>query len=198
MDQQQTIIFIGSQGSGKGTQAQRLRELMEKEGGGTPTFLFSMGEEFRKFAKEEGVTEGMVREYLERGELLPTFLPIWMWTRLFIQNVKGNEHIIFDGSPRTQFEAEILESAFSFFDRRSVTVLRLNVSREEIVKRLMSRGREDDTEEVIETRIAWYEENVGAALDFFAGLPRYRFVDINGEQTADAVFDEIVTKLKSV
>lgn len=190
-----TIIFIGSQGSGKGTQARRLKEYMEKEGHDTQTFLFSMGEGFRAFAKNEGLTQRLVGERLSRGEMLPVFLPIWLWTRLFIENVRGQEHIIFDGSPRTGFEAEVLDTAFEFYDRKQVTVLRLDVSRGEIMRRLTSRGREDDTEEAIQERLSWYEDHINPALEFFKSNPRYEVVSINGEQDADGVFEEILAKL---
>jgi len=193
-----TIILIGSQGSGKGTQSRRLKEYLEKEGAGTPVFLFSMGERFREFIKEDGLTQGLVREYLDRGSILPVFLPVWLWTSLFIRYSKGNEYIIFDGSPRTLFEAEILESAFEFYGRENIIVFSLSLSREEAVRRLMSRNREDDTEEAIRERLSWFDKNTIPALSFFQENPRYHLFPINGEQDADGVFNEITSKLKNL
>jgi len=122
-----TIILIGSQGSGKGTQARKLQEYIEQKEVETPAFLFSMGEGFRRFAKSDGYTEERVRGFLSKGKILPLFLPVWLWTRMFIENVQGREHLIFDGSPRTPGEAEVLESAFEFYGRKSVVVLKLEV-----------------------------------------------------------------------
>ncbi|MDZ7726667.1 MAG: nucleoside monophosphate kinase [Candidatus Campbellbacteria bacterium] len=191
---QHTIIFIGSQGSGKGTQAQRLTEYLEVEYPEVPVFLFGTGEGFRNFAKEEGYTNKIVADYLSRGEILPVFLPIWLWTKMCIENLKGNEHIVFEGSPRTKLEAQVMESAFDFYARDSVTVIKLEVSKEEVVRRLLERGRSDDTREAIEERLSWYEENVNPALEFFAENSRYDLVSIDGEKTPDEVFESILEK----
>lgn len=192
-----TIIFIGSQGSGKGTQARKLREYMEQEEG-APAFLFSMGESFRQFAKTSGYTEDRVRDFLSKGKILPLFLPVWSWTRMFIENVQGREHVIFDGSPRTSDEAEVLESAFAFYDRERVVVLKLEVSEEEIMERLMQRGRADDTREALEERVSLFEKNSLPILNFFASNPRYVIVPINGERDVESVFWEIKTALKKI
>lgn len=193
-----TIIFIGSQGSGKGTQARKLREYMEQEEAEMPTFLFSMGEGFREFAGGDGYTQKYVQDFLSKGRILPLFLPVWLWTRMFIEKVQGKEHLIFDGSPRTPGEAEVLESAFQFYRRESVTVLKLEVSREEIIERLMLRGRADDTRDALEERVSWFEKNSSPILDFFASNPRYTTVSINGEQDAESVFLEIKTALEKI
>ncbi|MEX0933232.1 MAG: nucleoside monophosphate kinase [Candidatus Paceibacterota bacterium] len=193
-----TIILIGSQGSGKGTQARNVQEYMNQEGLGLPTFLFSMGESFRQFAKGDGFTEDRVQDFLSKGTILPLFLPVWSWTRMFIENIHGEEHLIFDGSPRTLDEARVLESAFAFYGRESVIVLKLEVSRKEILERLMLRGREDDTEEALEQRVSLFEENSLPILTFFASNPRYRVVSINGEQDAQSVFLEIKTAIEKI
>src|SRR5690606_5478149 len=115
-------------------------------------------------------------------------------TRLFIENVRGRENIIFDGSPRTRFEAEVLESAFEVYGREKVTVLKLEESKPEIMRRLQSRGREDDTEEAIRERVLWYEEHINPALEFFEENPRYEVIKIDGEQDPEGVFEEILVK----
>jgi adenylate kinase len=193
-----TIIFIGCQGSGKGTQALRLREYMEKENSLTPTFLFGMGEKFREVTETDGYTENRINDFLQAGKILPVFLPVWLWTRMFVENVRGEEHLIFDGSPRTRQEAELLESAFAFYDREKVAVLKLEISHEETMQRLMKRGRSDDTPEAIQKRISLFDTNNASILKFFTENPRYEILSINGEQNADDVFEEIIASLQSV
>jgi prolyl-tRNA synthetase len=98
----------------------------------------------------------------------------------------------------TAEEAEALESAFTFYGRDSVTVLKLEVSREEIIERLMLRGRADDTRSALEERVSGFEKNNRPVLDFFASNPRYTVVSINGEQDAEGVFEEIKATLEKV
>ncbi|MEX0909698.1 MAG: nucleoside monophosphate kinase [Candidatus Paceibacterota bacterium] len=197
MESLKTIIFIGCQGSGKGTQAQRLREYMEKKDVGTLTFLFSMGGKFREVALGDGYTESRIDTLLKAGKILPVFLPVWLWTRMFINHVQGKEHIIFDGSPRTHEEAEALESAFNFYSREKVLVLNLEVSRGEIIERLIKRGRSDDTKDAIEERVSWFEKNTVPVLNFFSKNSRYSILSINGEQDPDKVFEDIINFISS-
>jgi adenylate kinase len=198
MSSLKTIIFIGCQGSGKGTQAERVREHLEKEDLGTPALLFGMGKKFREITEVGGYTENRIRDFLQAGKILPVFLPVWLWTRMLIENVRGNEHLIFDGSPRTRKEAELLESALEFYERENVIVLNITISHEETIQRLMKRGRSDDTEEAIEKRISLFDSNIAPVLSFFSENPRYNILTINGEQKPDEVFDEIITSLQGV
>ena len=192
---QRTIIFIGSQGSGKGTQARLLKEYFEIKSPAVPAFLFGTGAGFREFAGKDGVTNKLVSERLAPGEILPVFLPIWLWTKMCIENLKGNEHIIFDGSPRTELEAEVLESAFVFYGRRAVDVVVLNIPKATALERVLSRGRADDTESAISARLNWFEENIRPVLGFFEENPRYNLISIDGTQTPDAVQAAIKTSL---
>jgi adenylate kinase len=197
MTSQKTIIFIGCQGSGKGTQAHRLKEYLEAEDSAMPTFLFGIGEKFREITETDGYTENRIKDFLQTGKILPVFLPVSLWSGMFAENVRGNEHILFDGSPRTRQEAEVLDSAFDFYSREKVAVVNLEISHEETIQRLMKRGRADDTKEAIEERVSLFDSNIAPVLDFFFENSRYKILAINGEQTPDEVFEEIIISLQS-
>lgn len=191
-----TIIFLGSQGSGKGTQAQLLTEKLKGRTDGESVFNFESGAHFRALQSGTGYTAELVRKKLEKGEILPDFFPIWMWTDAFMKNLDHGEHIILDGFPRTVTQAEVLNETFKFYERDHVYVIDLEISRAEAEKRLVARGREDDTPEGIQKRLAWYETQVKPVIEFYRDHDEIcKFIQINGEQTVEEVHRDIVKAL---
>ncbi|MEK7593653.1 MAG: nucleoside monophosphate kinase [Patescibacteria group bacterium] len=196
----QTFIFIGRSGCGKGTQAERLKKyITEHDSEKREIFYFETGGGVRKFIGGSNFSSSLAKKINESGERQPSFLAIWLWVGGLIDNVKGGEHIILDGSPRTLLEAEVLTTAFNFYSRGEVNVVYMNVSREWSEERLSERGRADDATLAKRTkRSKWFDTDVMPAILYFKKTPFYKFHDINGEQTIDKVHEEIVNKLKSL
>jgi adenylate kinase family enzyme len=65
----------------------------------------------------------------------------------------------------------------------------------ECKKRLLARGRADDTPEDINSRLAWYETDVAPSVDFYRNNPNYNFCDVNGDQSVEDVFEDIKKQL---
>ena len=128
---------------------------------------------------------------MKTGKLLPPFLPVWIWSREFVERYTGNEALILDGLCRVPSEAPILDSAMKFYGRAKPYVIYINTSREWSFARLRGRGRADDTDEYIASRLDWFEWNVIPAMSFFHDNPGYTFVEINGEQTIEQVHADI-------
>lgn len=192
----QTVIFIGRSGCGKGMQSGLLRKLFEEKSQGTPLVYIETGEHFRAHMKDSGYTWDLARQVNEHGGRQPDFLAVWIWSNLLLEKIRGGEHIIFDGAPRSLTEAQLLTTAFPFYGREKPTVVFLDVSREWSEERLGGRGRADDKKsEVIARRLAWYDKDVVPAVEFFRNDPMYNFLQINGEQTPEAVFADIVKGL---
>lgn len=193
---QHTFIFIGASGSGKGTQVKLLMEEIRKRDSGTPIFYLQTGQLFREFVKGESYAARMARDEVERGELLPTFVAMWMWSDVFIKQLTGGEHLIIDGSPRTTDEVHHLDIALKFFRRARPSVIYLNVSPEWSRKRMLERaeeeGRKDDTAEGIERRLRWFEQNVIPAVNLYRRDRDYDFYEIDGERTIPEVHNEIM------
>ena len=187
-----TIIFHGRSGCGKSTQAQMLKSFLETDDNERKILLIQTGDQFRELAKSDTYTGRLVKKTLDEGGLFTEFLPIWIWTGILVNNLNGNEDLLFDGLVRRLVEAHVLDGAFSFYKREQPTLLFLNVSREWSFKRLKERGRHDDTDEDIQKRLEWYEDEVVQALNFFRNNPGYRFLEINGEQPAEAVHQNIL------
>lgn len=188
----QTIIFIGRSGAGKGMQSEHLKRYLAEHTPETPVLYIETGDYFRKYIKEEGDTWARARKIIEKGTRQPDFLAVWMWGTAFIENFKGNEHVVFDGAPRALPEAKILDTALPFYDRTNPAVVFLNVSQEWAEERLRGRGRADDIKpEVVARRFAFYEKDVVPVVEHYRTNPGYRFLDINGEQTPEEVFNDI-------
>jgi len=193
----ETFIFIGRSGCGKGTQAELLKKYIEEnDTSGRKIFYMEIGERFREFIKGNSFASGLSEEINKKGELQPEFLAVWIWANEFVNGLKGNEHLIIDGTPRKPREAKVFDSAMRFFNRENPNVIFVNVSREWAFDKLLKRGREDDEKTgEINKRLDWYENDVAPTVEFFKNSSDYKFHDINGEQSIENVHNEIIKKV---
>src|SRR5579859_3973552 len=114
----QTVIFYGKSGSGKSTQSQLLISYLKEKDPKHNVVYIEPGSSFRNFAKsQDNFTSRLVKETMDGGGLLPEFLPVWVWTSYFINNLKGDEHLILDGLARHSDEVPILYRAIKFYKR---------------------------------------------------------------------------------
>jgi adenylate kinase family enzyme len=194
--QPQTIIFFGSSGSGKGTQAQLLMEYLQKNDSSREVLYIETGRRFREFIKEKNYTSTLTAEVLNEGGVVPEFMPIWIWTEYLIRHFSGSEHMVLDGLSRQPHEASILDSAIKFYKREHPIVMEIKVGRDWAIDKLLSRKRGDDTAESITTRLNWYYDKTAQAVEFFKQNPYYSFHTINGEQDVQAVHEEIIKALE--
>ena len=192
----QTIIFIGMQGAGKGTQAHLLEEYLKTTAGERSVFRFETGAGFRKLMEGNSYTAQLVKEGMKEGKLQPEFLSVWLWTNGFVEQFTGEEHIMIDGFPRSLFEAQMLHTALNFYKRLPATVIFLDINDIIAYERLLERGRHDDKPEVIKTRLQWYRERVTPIIDFYDWRDDYRLIRVHGERSIEEVHKEILEKLK--
>jgi adenylate kinase len=192
----QNFIFIGRSGCGKGTQVDLLLEHLEQIDP-APVFHMESGKKLRDFIKREGnYTSSIARRIYDEGGLQPEFLAVWWWSNSFVEEFKPEMHIVLDGAPRKLHEANLVTSALKFYDRKNVHVIFLDISREEAVKRLRSRGRFDDKEEEdINARLDWYETDVLPVINYFRESPDYIFHEINGEQSVEKIHEDIKSEI---
>lgn len=193
--QQHTVIFMGPQGSGKGTQVELLRSFFQ-DTSDTPIFHFATGDGFRSLMKDNNHTSKIVAERMHQGVLQPLFLTIWMWGGAFVQSLSGNEHMLIDGYPRTLLEAEVLESALDFYKKEKVIVIHLQVSDVESIKRMHSRSREDDHDEAIVKRLEQYHTLTKPILEYYKNHDRYHVIDIQGEKSIQDIHQDIQSYFK--
>jgi adenylate kinase len=190
----QTFIFFGKSGSGKGTQAKLLADYLKRTKGNEILYI-ETGESFREFVEGDSYIAKLTKDVLANGGLLPVFMPVWLWTDIFIKKYNGTQDLILDGLCRRPTEAPVLDSALKFFGQNNPIVVYINVSNEWSFSRMKDRGRKDDTQEYIKSRLEWFEWNVVPAMSYFHEHPDYTFLEINGEQTVEEVHNELISRL---
>lgn len=190
----QTFLFFGKSGSGKGTQAKLLIEYLEKADPETQVEYIETGARLREFSKEVGLTANLTKSVMSKGGLLPSFIPIWIWTDFFVRRMDGSEHLVLDGLSRRLYEAPILDDALKFYKREKPFVVIINVSDDWASEHLLKRGRGDDTKLDIKARLDWYHGNVDPVVDYFKKNPYYTVLEVNGEQSIEDVHAEIIKK----
>ncbi len=192
-----TIVFIGPQGSGKGTQIEMLDKKLVALDPERRVVDIQTGRRFRALAaKQEGYTEKEVFKTLDSGTLQPLFLSVVLWGDAFHQHADDDCHILMDGFPRSVHEAHVLESALTFYKRANdLIIVNLNTPEEVVRKRMEERARPDDTPDSIEARLCWYREETMPVVEYYKGRAGTKVLDINGTGTIEEVHAEILEGL---
>ena len=154
------IVLLGPPGSGKGTQATRLAEKL-----GVPHI--STGELFRHNINAATPLGLEAKKYLDAGDLVPADLT----NALVDDRLNGDDvaqGFILDGFPRTVEQAGALDHMLERRGLKLDAVLELRVHEDELVARLQSRGRADDTEDVIRNRFRVYRDETAPLLDYYS------------------------------
>lgn len=190
----QTFIFTGRSGCGKGTQVALLMDYLQKHDSRS-IYHLETGAGFREFIKTPSFSAKLSNEVYLKSDRQPDFLAIWMWSHMLIESLKENQHLMIDGTPRSVTESMALKTAFTFYQRQMPKVIHLEVSRGWSEKHLLSRGRSDDVTAEIKKRLDWYDKDVVPAIDFFRNDPMIEVIEINGEQSIEKVFSDLIDKL---
>jgi adenylate kinase family enzyme len=186
------IMFQGISGCGKGTQVAKLKTFLD-ENTNTSTYIMEAGNGFRSFLLDKSYLAECASEITKGGGFQPTFLSVWNWTNTIINGLKKGENIIFDGTPRQKDEPSILDELWEYVGYTDkVYVVYQKISDKEAKKRLKSRGRHDDHDEAIDKRIEGFKEHVLPVIDWYRKNDRYKVLEIDGEQSVDDVFSDIV------
>lgn len=192
-----TIIFIGPQGSGKGTQIEKLKTVLEADDERRRVVDIQTGRRFRSLAaRQETFAEDKVAATLDAGSLQPDFLSAVLWGQAMINQLDPKSHLLIDGFPRTTAQIPDLEDAFIFFERGEVNVINLVTPEEVVRERMYSRARADDTTESIEERLRWYHEDTLPVVEFYRKRANTVVHDIDGTKDIDEVHRQILATLK--
>ncbi len=193
--QQKTVIFIGPQGSGKGTQIERLKEVLEANDRRRVVDI-QTGRRFRALAaKQETFAEDKIAATMNAGTLQPDFLSSVLWGQAMVDQLDPKSHLLIDGFPRTIGQIPDLEDSFHFFERTHVDVINLETPEEVVRARMESRARADYTPESIEERLRWYREETLPVVAFYRNRANTTVHDIDGRLTIDGVHDAIKAAL---
>jgi adenylate kinase len=191
-----TVIFIGPQGSGKGTQIERLDKVIAEKDPVRRIVDIQTGRRFRSLAARlETYAEKKVAATLDTGVLQPDFLTYILWGEAMLDQLDAKSHLLIDGFPRTVKQADVLDDALDFFERSEVHVINLNTPEEVVRARMESRARADDTHESIEERLRWYREDTVPVLNYYRARPSTTVHDLDGTDTIEGVHAQILNAL---
>jgi adenylate kinase family enzyme len=192
---QKTFLLIGRSGCGKGTQGALIAKYLKENDPERDTLYITSGAEFREFINGDSATQKLSNELYKADKLQPEFLSVYMWINVLIKNYTEKKHLIFDGAPRRRHEAGVLDSIFDFYNLKDPTVINIDVSEKWATERLEARHRMDDKSEDIAKRLAWYNTDVVPTIEYYKNNPRYKFIQIDGEQSIEDTHKEILSKL---
>jgi adenylate kinase len=183
------LLLIGAPGSGKGTQATRLAEHFGLT-------HISSGDLLRQHVTEGTPLGKEVQQYVTRGDLVPDTLLMDVLRKPVVAASKSGGYIL-DGFPRTVEQAQIAYAVAKELGVEAQVAVHLDVARDELVRRLLARGRgSDDTEEVIEHRLEVYLEHTVPMLDYYE--LREELVRVDGGRTPDEVSWALVSQLEQI
>jgi len=180
------IVLFGPPGAGKGTQAEKLIAKYD-------LVHLSTGDIFRANIKGETELGVLAKSYIDKGNLVPDEVTIKM-LEAEVEKVPNAAGFIFDGFPRTTPQAEALAT---FLERKGTAIsvmLALVVEEQELVKRLLLRGKDsgradDQDESIISNRIKVYNEQTAVVADFYAA--QNKFQKINGVGSIEEIFNRL-------
>ncbi|MFN3693142.1 MAG: adenylate kinase family protein [Candidatus Paceibacteria bacterium] len=191
-----TVIFIGPQGSGKGTQIEKLKAVLEARDRRRVVDI-QTGRRFRALAAtQETFAEDKIATTLNSGILQPDFITTVLWGRAMLDQLDDKSHLLIDGFPRTVGQIPDLDDAFKFFERSNIDVVNLATPEEVVRARMESRARLDDTSDSIEERLRWYREETLPVIEYYRSRPNTRVHDIDGTLSIDEVHAAIIAGLK--
>jgi adenylate kinase len=183
------LLLIGAPGAGKGTQA----ELLAKRFNITH---ISSGDLLRHHVKNQTSIGQRIKSYVDAGDLVPDAVVMDMLRKPVVAATESGGYVL-DGFPRTVDQAKAAFETARALGVEVQAAVHLEVPDEELIRRLLARGRgSDDTEEVIAHRLRVYREKTIPLLEYYAS--REWMFAVDGSRPPDAVHRDIVARLRKL
>lgn len=187
------IIIFGPPGSGKGTQAQYIQD---KYG----IIHISTGDLFRYELKNDTPLGKKIRSYIDSGQLVPDEITIEMLKNK-VKSFDSPSGFLLDGFPRNEAQAVELEKLFEELGSEVHLLISLDVPEEEIVDRILNRGKtsgrtDDNDEAIIRERFRVYKEVTDPVFHFYDKKEKAEL--INGVGSIDEIFNRISNKVDTI
>lgn len=180
------LLLIGAPGAGKGTQAVRLAERLG-------IAHISSGDLLRRHVTEGTALGKQVQQYVSHGDLVPDQIVLDMLRKPIVAASQAGGYVL-DGFPRTVEQAEIAYDTARELGVAVQVAIHLAVDRDELVRRLLARGRgTDDTQEVIEHRLEVYQAKTEPMVAYYA--ERELLITVDGSQPMDDVTAAVLAGL---
>lgn len=185
------LILFGPPGSGKGTQSAKV---ISKYG----LKHLSTGDLLRSEISRQTALGVEAKKFMDKGELVPDEVVIGMISSVLDSN-PACRGFLFDGFPRTSTQAEALDKLMDFKKCSINIMLALEVGEEEIVQRILLRGKtsgrsDDNNESIIRARIQEYKDKTEAVADYYRQYNKV--VMIAGEGSVDDIFAKLDAEIE--
>ena len=172
------IILFGKPGSGKGTQAEFIKEKYE-------LVHISTGDLFRQNIKNQTELGKLAQKYMNNGDLVPDTVTIGMLKSEVESNINANG-FLFDGFPRTVDQAVSLDK---FLDKKNLRIdltIAIDVKEEILIERILNRGltsgRKDDQDKIkIKNRFDEYNSKTSLLEDYYKNQNKFKIIDGYGD-----------------
>ena len=187
------IVIFGKPGSGKGTQADFLKDKYD-------LYHISTGDLFRKNILNKTDLGIEAKSFLDNGDLVPDIVTIKMLENEVLANKDANG-FIFDGFPRTLNQAESLDIFLESINQKINATIALEVDEDELITRLLDRGkttnRSDDQDiEKIKNRFNEYNNKTYILIDFYK--KQSKFYSVNGHGSVDDITSRLFNLVDSL
>ena len=184
------LILFGPPGSGKGTQSEKIIAKYHLK-------HLSTGDLLRSEINSRTPLGLEAKSLMDKGYLVPDEVVIGMISSALDANPQA-KGFLFDGFPRTEAQSEALDKLLKLKQTEIGVVLALQVSEEELIKRLLNRGLtsgrpDDDNAEVVKARITEYHKKTSAVADYYKQFDKV--VHIPGEGTVDEIFQALAAEI---
>jgi len=184
------IVLFGPPGAGKGTQSQKL---IEEYG----LMHLSTGDILRNEIAQQTQLGLEAKQIMDRGDLVGDSIVIGMIESKLDANPNSNG-FIFDGFPRTQAQAIALDDLMQKKGTAISAMLALEVDNEELIKRLLLRGKEsgradDQNEDIIRNRVNEYNTKTLPLKNYYS--EQEKFHSINGIGSVEEIFNALVERI---
>lgn len=188
------IVIFGAPGSGKGTQSEKL---IDKFG----LYHISTGDLLRKHIAESTELGKVADMFISKGLLIPDELMIEVLADTLKNNPeKTAKGVIFDGFPRTVPQAEALSKLLNELGTDIHAVIGLEVGEDELIKRMIQRGKEsgrsDDNIDTIKKRLEVYHKQTAPLKEYYLNKGNYH--SIKGDGNVDDIFADISSSLEKL
>ena len=187
------IVIFGKPGSGKGTQANFLKEKYN-------LYHISTGDLFRKNISNQTNLGIEAKSYLDNGDLVPDIITIKMLENEVLSNKEANGYI-FDGFPRTLNQAKSLDDFLSSINLKINATIALDVNEDDLITRLLDRGkttnRSDDQDiEKIKNRFNEYNNKTSVLINFYQ--KQSKFYSVNGHGSVEDITSRLFNLVDSL
>ncbi len=184
------LILFGPPGSGKGTQSEKLIAKYNLK-------HLSTGDLLRSEISRKTPLGIEAKKFMDKGQLVPDEVVIGMISYALDDN-PGANGFLFDGFPRTSAQAQALDKLLELKHTSINVMLALDVTEEELVKRLVKRGEtsgrtDDNNEQVIRTRIIEYNKKTSPVAEYYKKANK--MVMVKGEGTVEEIFVALTTEI---